>query len=92
MAGKTIEEDLSKLREDLAALAKDVKEMGAQRAEAARAASDERLEALRAKGKEAMSKAEEGIDAVEGQIVKHPFGSVLVAFCAGLIFGRLLDR
>ncbi|MGF1610967.1 MAG: hypothetical protein ACFCUQ_16305 [Kiloniellales bacterium] len=92
MAGKTIEDDLSQLREDLAALARDVKDLAAQRADAEQAAMKERLETLRAKGKDAAAKAGEGIDAVEDQIARHPFSSVLVAFGAGLILGRLLNR
>lgn len=92
MAGKSIEDDLNQLREDLAALSRDVKEIAAQRADSEQAAMRERLETLRAKGKEAAAKAGEGIEAVEDQIARHPFSSVLVAFGAGLILGRLLDR
>jgi ElaB/YqjD/DUF883 family membrane-anchored ribosome-binding protein len=92
MAGKSIEDDLGQLREDLAVLAKDVKNLASQQVSAEQAAMKERLEAVRVKGKEAMAKAGEGIDAVEDQIVKHPFSSILVAFGAGLILGRLLDR
>lgn len=85
MVAKDIDDELKQLREDLAALAKDVKNIASKGAAAGEAAAKEGLEDLQAE-------AESRLAALEGEVVKRPLTSLMIAFCAGMIFSKLLDR
>jgi len=96
--------DLAAIRGDLAALAGTLGEVAPEKAtaligrigDAAKQASDEvaRIagDAARQVAESAEARGRAGLQAVEKSISERPLTSVAIAFAAGLILSRLLDR
>lgn len=93
---KHVKDDVSRLREDLASLAQSVLEAGKAGSQEARERLEvearKRLEQLKSAASTAKAKGEQAVEGVETQIRERPIAAVLVAFGAGLILGKLLDR
>jgi ElaB/YqjD/DUF883 family membrane-anchored ribosome-binding protein len=84
-AADALRDDLDQVRADLAALIDTVGKL----------ASDSGKEGLRAFEKmkaRTQAQATESLESVEHQIAARPLTSVLIAFAAGLLFGKLMDR
>lgn len=86
---ETLKEDLAKLRSDMEALLKTVaadQRQGAKEGVArAKAAGDAALG-------QARDKAKESIEAVEQNVQRHPFISLLAAFGVGMLLAQLIVR
>ena len=91
-----VKADLAALRKDIAALTKTV-------SSSASSAVDEKTEALREKvmamrdelermAGTAKARGAEGVAAVERHIEDKPLQSMLIAFGAGLLLGKLFDH
>lgn len=92
MASASDSADLDKVKEDLAALRKDIAALTETYKDTARAEVEGLAARARAGADQVSAKAREGVSAVSGQIEERPLTSALVAFAAGLALGRLLDR
>ena len=85
----TLRDDVAKLRTDLSHLAKSLLEKGKNETDSAR---EKVIEELRNEFGSARDKGMETVDSVEQTIQERPFISLLIAFLAGLILGKLFDR
>lgn len=87
--------DLAALRTDVADLAKAVKKVGVDKAEAAKESVEDDLrkyrDVLYDKLNEAKSRGYEAKDKMDEQIATHPYGSLLTAFGVGFIFAKLMN-
>ncbi|GMU20399.1 MAG: hypothetical protein AMXMBFR13_04960 [Phycisphaerae bacterium] len=92
----SLKSDMQQLRADLAGLAEALIQAGKSEAGEARSKLEERvqeqLEHMRSAVTSAQHYGRHGIESVQTQIEEKPFTSVLVAFAAGLMFGKLMDR
>ncbi len=77
--------DLEQLKRDMAALTDTLKGMAAER-------GHQGADALKGAAAATEEQAKAAIQSVENHISERPFASVLVAFGAGLLLGRLLGR
>lgn len=86
---ETLREDVAKLRTDLSHIAKSLLEKGKNETDSAREKvfGDIRNELFAAR-----DKGLEKMDTVEQTIQEKPFISLLIAFLAGLILGKLFER
>lgn len=80
-----LRDDLEKIKSDLAALVDTVGKFAAD-------GGREGLHAFETVRARAEAQAAHSIESVERQIVEKPLISVLIAFAAGMLFGRLMDR
>jgi ElaB/YqjD/DUF883 family membrane-anchored ribosome-binding protein len=78
MADRSLEQEFDALRHDLDSLKKTVTRKSMK-------AFDEAVHTAKAGG-------EQGIAAIESHIVERPLASLLVAFAAGVLIGKLTDR
>lgn len=84
-AAEELREDMERLKSDVAALVDAVGKVAADRGrDSLRALDDARVRA--------QAQAAQSVESVERQIAEKPFISVLVAFGAGMLFGKLMDR
>ncbi len=85
----TVKDDLTKLRADIATLSGALKDVTSETVH-------EQLETIRGRvdalSGEARARGRETLDELTGRIEERPLASVLVAFGAGLLIGRLLDK
>ncbi len=86
---ETLREDVAKLRTDLSQIAKSLLEKGKNETDSAK---DKVLGDIRSEFLAARKKGHEKMDDVEHTIQEKPFTSLLIAFLAGLILGKLFDR
>jgi ElaB/YqjD/DUF883 family membrane-anchored ribosome-binding protein len=77
--------DLEQLRDDMAAMMKTVSRM-------ANNGQREGLERIKQATTVAADQARQSMEVAEQGIVKNPFTSVLVAFGAGLVIGKLIKH
>lgn len=93
---KQLKDDAARLRDDLESLARSILEAGKAGSSEARERLEtearKRLEQLKHVAGAAREKGERARETVESQIKERPITSVLVAFGAGLLLGKLLDR
>ncbi|HEX5499799.1 MAG TPA: hypothetical protein VFX03_11245 [Thermomicrobiales bacterium] len=80
-----LREDIDKMKADLAAL---VETFGKLAADGGR----EGLRAFENVRSRAQTQATQSLESVEHQIAARPLTSVLIAFAAGMLFGKLMDR
>lgn len=90
-----IKDDISRLREDIAALTDAVKDVAAERINDTKSRTQQTAqgtwEELEDKLEEVLQQGREGVDSVEQEIHQHPGGSLLTAFGLGFIIAKLLD-
>jgi ElaB/YqjD/DUF883 family membrane-anchored ribosome-binding protein len=88
--------DFNRLRADLASLTKTVGDISQRRAAAGADtlewAGDYANESLQAVAAKAGSLRNAGLEATARQVAGHPLSSLLIAFSAGLLAGKLADR
>lgn len=88
--------DLGRLKTDLADIAEAVKESARGQAEAASAEIGDLLKVLEQGLKDAFDsikeKGESSVETVGRQVEQRPLLSLLIAFGAGLLFGRISSR
>lgn len=96
MANAAQDDDLNKVKEDVASLRESLNDLSKQSAETARAQAEslhlrarENAERL---ASEASAKFREGTAAVTHEVEERPLTSVLIAFGVGLIVGKLFHR
>jgi ElaB/YqjD/DUF883 family membrane-anchored ribosome-binding protein len=93
---QALEGELAKLRDDIAALAKTVHDIGSGEAQAVVDSVRERLDKVSAEARKASRRAragaQEAADTVQGAIEENPVTSVLVALGLGFIIGAFLRR
>lgn len=91
-----LRDDLNALRSDIASLAATVKELMVSKARDAGAAAGENLDELRDRVEQLAEQAKErgraASEKLQRQVEERPLTSLLVAFAAGLVISRLLDR
>lgn len=92
MASASDTADLDKVKEDLAALRKDLSALADAYKENARGQAAGVAARARSGAEQVGAKAREGVSVVSHQIEERPLTSALVAFAAGLAIGKLLDR
>ena len=92
----SLKDDMSRLRQDLAGLAEALLRLG--RTEAGDAKDHIAKEAqkgiagLRSAVNGARNAGSQAIDTIEEQITDRPVTSLIIAFAAGLIFGKVMNR
>jgi ElaB/YqjD/DUF883 family membrane-anchored ribosome-binding protein len=77
--------NFNQLRTDFSHLTKTVSDISERRAAAG-------VERLRGVAAEANALKDAGLESATRQIGEHPVSSLLVAFSAGLLLGKLVDR
>lgn len=80
-----LQEQLNTLRNDFAEITKTVRDMSATRAQ-------EGQQRLRQTADRTRAQVQDSWQTVQGEIEQRPYASMAVAFGAGLILGKLLDR
>lgn len=86
---EALREDVTKLRSDLSHLAKSLLEKGKSETDSAR---DRVVEELMSNLRSARQKGSDTVGTVEHRIQEKPLMSLLIAFLAGLILGKLFDK
>lgn len=93
---ENIKADLGKLRSDLASISEGLKNIGVEEALRTKAAiadmAQKVLEEARSTFESAKGKGKDSADAVQRQIENRPFVSLLAAFGAGILLGKIMDR
>ncbi len=84
-----LREDVSRLRSDLSQLAKSLLDKGKDETDAAR---DKVVEELMSNLRSARDKGNETVESLGHRIQEKPLMSLLVAFLAGLILGKIFER
>jgi ElaB/YqjD/DUF883 family membrane-anchored ribosome-binding protein len=93
---ETLQSDFGQLRADLQTLTKTIGDISRRRAEESvvnlKDVGNRAAERVRAAAASANSMKDAGLAAAERQVVEHPVSSLLVAFAAGMILGKLVER
>ncbi|MGF1641080.1 MAG: YqjD family protein [Rhodospirillales bacterium] len=84
-SAETLRDEIRKLQEDIAAIAKTVREIGAEEGEKA-------YGRVRASAERAKSEVEQTASTVGRQIEERPLTAVFTAFLLGAILGALISR
>ena len=84
--------EVDRLKADLQRLRLDMSHLGGDAMHAAKAGVAEAKERVSETAHAAAKKGKESLDAVESQVVTHPFASLGVAFAAGMVIGMGLSR
>lgn len=84
-----LKEDMAKLRADLSQLGKTLLERGKNETDIAK---ERAMEELKRELQSARNKGKETVNSVEQQIQEKPFVSLLIAFLAGLLLGKMFER
>ncbi len=96
MTSRDIEGDYEQIREDLAKLRADLASLGVTLKDATSGTVTDQIAQIRARiddlTDEAQQRGRAKLDELTDQIEQKPLTSMLVAFGAGLLIGRLLDR
>lgn len=82
---ETLRADLDALKTDMGALVDTLKKV-------AKEGGEEGMKNLREFQSQARVQATQSVQAVERQITENPLTSILVAFGAGMVIGKLMDR
>ena len=82
---ETLREEIDRLQADIAAIAKSLKDLGAE-------SGGEAYERVRRSAERAKGEAEKAATAVGQHIEEKPLTSVLTAFVIGAILGALISR
>lgn len=86
---ENLKDNVAKLREDLSQVTQTLLEKGKSETEVAK---DRLIEELKYELDVAKTKGKETVESVESQIQEKPFMSLLIAFIAGLVLGKIFDR
>ena len=89
---ENLKSEMAKLRADLAGVAAALKGTGAAEAEKAGEYYAKIKEELRHAAENLKDKGKRSVEAVEHQVGEHPFISLIAAFGAGFLVGKLTDR
>jgi ElaB/YqjD/DUF883 family membrane-anchored ribosome-binding protein len=93
---EALQADFSRLRGDLAALTKTIGEQSKRRAangaENLKEMGNRAAGQVRAMAAEANALKDAGLEATARQVSEHPVSSLLIAFAAGVLLGKLVDR
>lgn len=93
---QVLEGELSKLKDDVAALAGTVRDIASDEVHATVDAIRDRLDKAAAEARRAARRAKAGAhdaaDAIEGAIEEHPFTSILIALGLGFLIGAFMRR
>jgi ElaB/YqjD/DUF883 family membrane-anchored ribosome-binding protein len=93
---KALRADFSKLQTDIQNLTKTIGDISRHRVEdgieTVKQTGNRAAERMRAAASEANSIKDAGLAAAERQVIDHPVTSLLAAFAAGLVVGKLVDR
>lgn len=96
MGYPSVDEEIQALRSEVAALKRDLEEKkpGPERpvASGARARARHSAERIVDEVEHVLTSADRDLEGLEEEIGRHPLASVLVAFCVGLLVGRLIGR
>lgn len=92
MARTETTDTVEALRADLDALKADVVTLVDTLKKVAKDGGEEGLRSLREIEARARAQAQQSVHAVERQITENPLTSILVAFGAGMMIGKLMDR
>ena len=88
--------DFTRLRGDIAALTQTIGEVSQRRAvngaENLKQMGNRAADQVRAMAAEANALKAAGLEATVRQVSEHPVSSLLVAFAAGVLLGKLVDR
>jgi len=91
-----LQADFGQLRTDLVALTKAIADLTKRRAEEGvetlKQAGNRAAERVSAAAAEANAYKDDRIAAAEAHVAEHPISSVLIAFTAGMILGKLVER
>jgi ElaB/YqjD/DUF883 family membrane-anchored ribosome-binding protein len=91
-----LQADFGQLRNDLLALTKSLADMTRRRAEegvdSLKQTSNRAAEQVRAAAAQASAYKDDKLAQAEQHVVEHPISSVLIAFTAGMILGKLVER
>jgi ElaB/YqjD/DUF883 family membrane-anchored ribosome-binding protein len=91
-----LQTDFGQLRTDLVTLTKVIGELSKRRAEESvenlKQAGNQAADRVRAAAAEAAAFGDAGIAATERHVAEHPISSLLVAFAAGLVFGKIVEK
>lgn len=85
---EALREDVTKLRSDLSQLAKSLLDKGKSETDTAK---DRVIEELMSNLRSARDKSSDTVESVEHKIQEKPLMSLLIAFLAGLILGKLFE-
>ncbi len=85
---EALREDVTRLRSDLSQLAKSLLDKGKSETDTAK---DRVIEELVSNFRSARYKSSETVETVEHKIQEKPLMSLLIAFLAGLILGKLFE-
>ncbi len=86
---ETLREDVTRLRADLSQLAKSLLEKGKSETDTAR---DRVMGEFMSNLHSARDRSGETVETVERKIQEKPLMSLLIAFLAGLVLGKIVDR
>ena len=84
-SGRSIEDDIAALREDLKILTSDVAGLAKEKGDSIRAD-------IGAKADKAMETGRQATESMQDTVRERPLTSVFVAFGVGILLGHLLDR
>jgi ElaB/YqjD/DUF883 family membrane-anchored ribosome-binding protein len=91
-----LQADFSQLRSDLLALTKSIGDITRRRAEegveSLKETGNRAADRVRAAASDANAFKDAGLAAAEQHVVEHPISSLMVAFAAGMILGKLVER
>jgi len=91
-----LQADFSQLRNDLLALTKSIGDLTKRRAEdsveSLKQTGNRAAERVRAAASDATAFKDASLAAAEQHVVEHPISSLVVAFAAGMILGKLVER
>jgi ElaB/YqjD/DUF883 family membrane-anchored ribosome-binding protein len=95
-AVRALHDEVARLRADIAALGRDLRNLGAAAAGTATHAAESGSERLKADMDEAMStlrrRGEEALRDAKASVEERPLFAALVALAVGFVLGRILDR
>lgn len=98
---ETLEKEVKDLRQDVVALRKALREEAARRKEgggasgplgAAAGKAADNVERLRSAAHDAGHRAQDQLEELERHVEANPLSSILVAFGAGFVIGKLFSR
>lgn len=90
--GEQLRDDAAQLREDIAQLRDDVAQLTQDLRDVAAARGAEGVEAIRRTAHQTRDQARALAEDLERRITERPLTNILIAFGAGFVVGRLLDR
>ncbi|MBI5443912.1 MAG: hypothetical protein HY900_22225 [Deltaproteobacteria bacterium] len=89
---EAVRADITKLRADLGGVTEALREMTKARAEGAREGLSSLAGTVREEVRRGLERGRKSVETVEDRIEQQPVVSLLIAFGAGLLLGKVLDR